>query len=97
MVPFDGEFDDEDEDTDLTSAAKVISSLLSDIKTQYVSGDTHLDKKMRKRIEKTIAITNNYYEMQNILIKRNPFRHHKNTHSKHSDCSEIVEDPHEAA
>ena len=97
VAPFDGEFDDEDEGTDLTSAAIVISSLLSDIKKQYVSGDTHLDKKMRNRIEKTIAITNNYYEMQNILIKRNPFRHHKNTPSKHSDCSEIVENPHEAA
>lgn len=43
-----------------TSLAKLMTALLSEINRTYVTSQTPKDKKMRKRINQTIALVNNY-------------------------------------
>lgn len=62
-----------------------------EVKRTYITGNTQQDKKIRKRISKTIEIVNEHQEIANLIIKGNPFhRHH--THS-HKDAGGNIDMP----
>ena len=63
-------------DVPFTTVANLITALLSELKRAYVVSHNAKDKKMRKRIDKTIDIVNNQPEIANLIIKGNPFRSH---------------------
>jgi len=56
-----------------TTVASLVSALLTDLERSYVTKETREDKKMRKRINKSIELINNYQELSNLIIKGNPF------------------------
>jgi hypothetical protein len=51
----------------------LVTAILTELRKTYVIGDEASDKKMRARILKTVSLINNYQEMSNMIIKRNPF------------------------
>ena len=69
-----------------TTVSSLVTALLTELKKTYVTSDEVKDKKMRKRIKKTIEIVNSYHEMSNLIIKGNPFKHKKL--SEHGDSVE---------
>ena len=56
--------------------ANLITALLQEIEKTYVTKQTIRDKKMRRRIDKTIEIVNDHHEIANLIIKGNPFHSH---------------------
>ena len=61
--------------------ANFVTTLLTDLEKTYITGNEKIDKKMRKRINKSIEIINNYQEVSNLIIKGDPF------HKQHSSGS----------
>ena len=64
---------DQDLRSSFISVAKLVTQLLKDLVKTYVTENTGKDKKMRKRIDKSIQIINNYQEMSTLLVKRHEF------------------------
>ena len=59
--------------------ANLVTAVLSELERTYVVASSEKDKKMRRRIRKTVELVNSSGEMQNLLIKQNPFHtHHHN-------------------
>ena len=68
----DGQKAEQDLKSTFISAAKLVTQLLKDLVKSYVTENTGKDKKMRKRVDKSIEIINNYQEMSTLLVKRHP-------------------------
>ena len=68
-------------DVPFTTVANLVTALFMELQKTYVTGHTLRDKKMRKRIEKTVEIVNDHQEIANLIIKGNPFhnKHHSNS------------------
>jgi len=60
-----------------TTMGNLVTAILTELRKGYVHGESPTDRKMRNRIIKTISLINNYQEMSNMIIKRNPFHHHR--------------------
>ena len=70
-------------DVPFTTVANLVTALFMEVKRTYITGKTQQDKKIRKRIEKTIEIVNEHQEIANLIIKGNPFhRHHTHSHKE---------------
>ena len=54
--------------------ANLVTTLLTDLEKTYIQGNDKMDKKMRKRINKSIEILNNHQEVSNLIIKGDPFQ-----------------------
>jgi hypothetical protein len=55
----------------------LLTAILKELKTSYVTQQTAQDKKMRSRINQTITLVNGYSEISNLVIKGNPFDSNK--------------------
>jgi len=70
-----------------TTMGNLVTAILTELRKNYVVGDSPRDKKMRTRIMKTVSLINNYQEMSNMIIKRNPFHLHR---KREQDDSAVV-------
>ena len=61
------------QDVPFVTIADLVTALLNELMQSYVSGPTLEDRKMRKRIDKTIEIINSRQEIANMIIRGNPF------------------------
>jgi len=68
-----------------TTVSNLLTVLLTDVQKQYITTDAAKDKRMRKRIKKSIEIINSLQEMSNLLIKRNPLK--KSSTIRNSDTA----------
>ena len=60
-------------DVSFTTVADLITALLTELMQNYVVGNKMHDRKMRKRIDKTIDLVNSRQEIANLIIRGNPF------------------------
>ena len=65
-------------DVPFTTVANLVSALLTELSSNYVTGKNNNDKWMRKRIKKTIDIINSQHELASLIIKDNPFKQRPN-------------------
>ena len=66
-----------EKDMPFMSVSHLLTAILTELKTEYVTEQTPKDKKMRSRIKLTIDLINSYSEISNLVIKGNPFKNIK--------------------
>ena len=63
----------------MTSVACLLTALLRELSTTYVTSNAPRDVTMRSRIEKSVEIINSYQELSKLIIHGNPFRETRKT------------------
>ena len=74
-------------DMPFMSVSHLLTAILTELKTEYVTEQTPKDKKMRSRIKLTIDLINSYSEISNLVIKGNPFKKIKHQNSSNATGS----------
>ena len=77
-------------DVPFTTVANLVTAMLMELKRTYVTAPNTIDRKMRKRINRTIEIVNAQPEIANLIIKGNPFRQSRHSSAPAEDQPEIV-------
>jgi len=67
-----------DEDYCLNTIPNMVTSLLNDLRTKYVTGTDVRDIKMQERIEKVINIISRDSRLGGLLVQATPVMHTKN-------------------